>query len=88
MKQLFDLKKDPNETHDCAADPAYAQQLAEMEALMISQMHGIDLEWIEGERLVGFPAPEYHEKADYGLYNQRGYHWPTPSGYESKGKNA
>ncbi|MDY3851220.1 MAG: hypothetical protein SOZ46_10425, partial [Bullifex sp.] len=28
------------------------------------------------------PAP------DFGLYNQRGYHWPQPKGYSNKGKNA
>ena len=88
VKQLFDLKNDPTESHDCSGAAAYADLLAEMETLMISQMHGVDLDWIRDGRLVGFPAPEYHEKADYGLYNQRGYHWPTPSGYESKGKNA
>ena len=60
----------------------------ELEQLLIGQLYGKDLEWVKDGRLVGFEAPVYKEKADYGLYNQRGYHWPTPTGYSNKGKNA
>lgn len=86
--QLFDLEKDPDEAHDCAADPALAGVLEELKQLLLQNLYGKDLDWIRDGELVGFPAPEYQEKADYGLYNQRGYHWPAPSGYSNIGKNA
>lgn len=86
--QLFDLEKDPTESHDLSAEPALAQVRAELEQLLIGQLYGNDLAWVRDGRLVGFEAPAYKEKADYGLYNQRGYHWPTPTGYSNKGKNA
>lgn len=86
--QLFDMENDPKETHDLSQDPALAAVRSELEQLLVSQLYGKDLEWIQDGRLVGFQAPEYKEKADYGLYNQRGYHWPTPTGYSNKGKNA
>lgn len=79
IKQLFDLKNDPTESHDLAGDAAYAALLAELEALMIPQLHGMDLDWVHDGRLVGYPAPEYRPTPNYGLYNQRGYHWPPPT---------
>lgn len=79
VKQLFDLKNDPTESHDLAGDAAYAALLAELEALMIPQLHGMDLDWVHDGRLVGYPAPEYRPTPNYGLYNQRGYHWPPPT---------
>lgn len=59
-----------------------------MAAYLMENLHGEDLTWIRDGRLVGFSAGEYKKKADFGLYNQRGYHWPVPSGYSNKGKNA
>ena len=79
VKQLFDLKNDPTESHDLAGDAAYAALLAELEALMIPQLHGMDLDWVHDGCLVGYPAPEYRPTPNYGLYNQRGYHWPPPT---------
>lgn len=79
VKQLFDLKNGPTESHDLAGDAAYAALLAELEALMIPQLHGMDLDWVHDGRLVGYPAPEYRPTPNYGLYNQRGYHWPPPT---------
>lgn len=88
LSQLFDLEADPGETHDCAGEPACADALAELQALLTANLHGGDLAWLKDGRLVGFEVPDYREKPDYGLYNQRGYHWPTPTGYSNKGKNA
>ena len=73
------MKNDPTESHDLTGDAAYAALLAEMEALMIPQLHGMDLDWVRDGRLVGYPAPEYRPTSNYGLYNQRGYHWPPPT---------
>lgn len=88
VMQLFDLEKDPTESHDLGADPALASVRKEMEQLLIGQLYGADLDWVRDGCLVGFQAPVYKEKPDYGLYNQRGYHWPAPTGYSNKGKNA
>lgn len=86
--QLFDLKKDSAETHDCAAEEAYADVRKKMENMLMENLNGNDLAWIKEGKLCGFAAPEYVAKANYGLYNQRGYHWPTPTGYSNQGKNA
>ncbi len=41
-----------------------------------------DLEWIQNEKLVGIkPHKTDTAYSDFGLYNQRGYHWPTPVAY-------
>ncbi|MDD3253231.1 MAG: sulfatase-like hydrolase/transferase [Lachnospiraceae bacterium] len=86
--QLFDLEKDPKETHNFAADAGYEAILKKMVQQMISCLHDGDLEWIRDGKLIGFDGGDYVEKADYGMYNQRGYHWPTPGGYSNQGKNA
>ena len=86
--QLFNLEKDRAETHDCANDPECQEALEIMTALLIENLHDADLDWLEDGRLVGMTARELKPKADFGLYNQRGYHWPTPAGYSNQGKNA
>lgn len=88
IRQLFDLEKDPKETHNCAADLAYQETRKTMEQMLIENLYGNDLAWITDGELTGFAPGEYHSKADYGLYNQRGYHWPTPGGYSNQGNNA
>jgi len=86
--QLFDLEKDRKESHNCAKDPEYKQVLETMIAFLVENLYGQDLEWVKDGTLCGFTPGEYRPKADFGLYNQRGYHWPTPGGYSNKGKNA
>lgn len=55
--------------------------------VFLYQYAGGDLEWIQYGVLVGMEAVQKEKKTDYGLYNQRGYHWPAPAGYENLGKN-
>jgi arylsulfatase A-like enzyme len=86
--QLFDLAGDPRESRNLAHDPKLAGVRDRLERLLVGNLYGRDLEWIRDGRLAGLPAPEYSPKADYGLYNQRGLHWPAPSGYTNLGKNA
>jgi len=87
IRQLFDLKEDPKELHDLYGENAVREPQEKLESYLISQMYGGDLEWIQDGALVGTEAVQKEKKTDYGLYNQRGYHWPAPAGYENLGKN-
>lgn len=86
--QLFDLDADPQESHNLAGDPAHAGALERMTGYLLQELYGGDLAWVWDGKLAGFEPGEYRPKADYGLYNQRGYHWPAPAGYTNQGKNA
>lgn len=86
--QLFDLEKDPQELHNCADEPDYSKIRDRLETYLISQLYGDDVNWAVDGKLVGCPAPDFVRKPDYGFYNQRGYHWPTPANYQNVGKNA
>ncbi len=86
--QLFDMEKDRKEEHDLSADPAFSSVVESMKEKLIENIHGSDLDWLEDGRLKGFDPPHSQSSPDFGLYNQRGYHWPPPSGYMNKGKNA
>lgn len=86
--QLFDLEKDRDEIHDYSKDDGYQQIVETMREYLIKNLYGEDLKWIRDGHLTGRQPVEYHPKADFGLYNQRGYHWPTPAGYSNQGKNA
>lgn len=89
VKQLFDMDNDPYETHDLSKDSSYKEVLKSLEEKLVSELYGPDLDWIRDGKLVGFESPEtFVNKPDFGLYNQRGYHWPQPKGYSNKGKNA
>ena len=86
VTQLFDLSKDPDEEHDLAGQLSYGEVQKKMTAFLIKELYGDDLQWLQDGKLVGF-QPVFAEKTDYGLYNQRGYHWPQPGGYSNLGKN-
>ena len=86
--QLFDMEKDRREEHDLSSDPAMQDVIAAMEGKLIRELHGGDLDWIADGKLKGFGPPTSPPAPDFGLYNQRGYHWPPPTGYSNKGKNA
>ncbi len=80
--QLFDLEKNPEELVDCSSDDEYREVLSQLTDLLIENLYGEDLGWIVDEKLVGLDASAaVPQKLDFGLNNQRGYHWPTPSGY-------
>jgi len=73
--QLFDLRTDPDEMRDIAAEPAYSQVKARMAALLLDNLYGTDLEWIENGELVGLPDMERTGEYDYSptFGNARGY---------------
>lgn len=84
--QLFDLKCDPHEQHNKWGDPAYHDVAETLMAYLIEHLHGDDLTWIENGCLKGWQEPEFASGPDYALFNQRGLHWPPPSGYTNVGK--
>ena len=86
--QLFDMEKDRKEEHDLSSDPAMQDVVAAMEGKLIRELHGGDLDWIADGKLRGFGPPTSLPAPDFGLYDQRGYLWPPPTGYSNKGKNA
>lgn len=78
VSQLFDLKDDPTEQQDLAALPEYASVRTRLEAHLISCLYGTDLTWVTGGKLAGLPAAPYRHVPNYGLFSQRGWHWPPP----------
>ena len=71
--QLFDLKTDPDEMQDRSDDPSFEQVRKRLTGLLIENLYGSDLKWLQDGKLVGLPdkehTPEY--RADYGAW--RGY---------------
>ena len=70
---MFDLEHDPHELHDLAHDAAYASVREELIDLLISQLYGEDLNWIEGGQLKGLPDQPYEPRPNRGLTAQRGW---------------
>lgn len=86
--QLFHIKEDPKELHDLSEIDEYQAVKEHMVNQLVGELYGTDLEWLCNGKLVGIGAKEFKAAPDFGLYNQRGYHWPTPIAYSNKGKNA
>ncbi len=86
--QLFDMKKDRNEVHDLSTLSEFKQTVENLKKILLDCCYGSDLDWIEDKEFVGFNFPGKAKAPDFGLYNQRGYHWPAPTGYSNVGKNA
>lgn len=87
VSQLFDMEEDREELHDLAEKPEYGSVRERLESELVKHFYGGDLKWVKDGKLVGEVFPE-GGKMDFGLYNQRGYHWPAPQGYSNIGKNA
>ncbi len=86
--QLFDLQDDPKELRNICGQADVEKVQKKLEFFLIENLYGDDLKWVTDNSLTGMQAPEFVSKNDFELYNQRGYHWPTPNGYTNKGKNA
>lgn len=80
--QLFDEQEDREEMVNLAGKEEYTQVRERLEQVIVENLHGEDdVMWIKDGRLVGVEAPEYKEKPEYGLINQRGLHWPAPAAF-------
>ena len=71
--QLFDLEADPQEMHDLAGSSATADVEERLAGLMVQNLYGSDLEWVENGRLVGEPDKPYSLPPNRGLAGQRGW---------------
>jgi arylsulfatase A-like enzyme len=81
VAQLFNVDDDPRELHDLAGDPARADVVAELSALLMAELNNGDEAWAAGGALVGLPEPPPAEPRPArlsGLGGQRGIHWPPP----------
>ena len=75
--QLFDVVADPQECRDLSDSLEHAETRQRLESLLMSQLYGVDLEWVEDGRLIGFDPPELPTSLDNrGLSGQRGAHYP------------
>ena len=83
--QLFDLANDPTECRNLTDDADHADIRAKLEETLISQLYGVDLDWVEDDRLKGFEAPALPQLDNRGLSGQRGLHYPTPP-FDAKGQ--
>ena len=70
--QLFDLELDPNETHDLSGNGTDGEAQERLTKLMIENLYGSDLDWLDGDKLVGLPDRVPTHEPDPGLRKQRG----------------
>jgi arylsulfatase A-like enzyme len=79
--QIFDMKNDPQEMYDLAADTEYSDVRARLTSRLIGEFYGGDEEWVRDGVLVGLEELEKEQSkatADRSLNVQRGSHWPPP----------
>ena len=71
--QLFDLREDPQELRDLADAPECGEVRERLEALLLDNLYGSDLEWVEDGRLVGVPDRPFAPSPSRNLAAQRGW---------------
>ncbi|MDF2636442.1 MAG: arylsulfatase [Pelosinus sp.] len=77
--QLFNIEKDPDELVNLAHKPEYEKIQQGLTDYLIANLHDGDEKWVVNGQLVGVvDQNQGKRKIDYGLYNQRGLHWPPP----------
>ena len=74
--QLFDLENDPREMIDISQDPSQIKTRERLQAVLRSELYGIDLTWMDGDRFIGKPDRPYHWAPHRSLNSQRGDSWP------------
>jgi arylsulfatase len=78
---LFDLESDPLEKRNLAGEAEVSAILKKLTGYLIKNLYNTDENWLKEGKLAGFAAPEFTPKVDFGMHNQRGTHWPPPTGY-------
>jgi arylsulfatase A-like enzyme len=72
--QLFDLDEDPDELRDLSGETAHTETRGRLTDILIDQLYGSDLDWLDGSELVGLPDGSWpsHRRPDRGMGSQRG----------------
>ena len=76
--QLFDLQTDPKELNNLMDSQEHAEVRARLTRLLIHEFYGTDVNWVQGDTVVGLPGRTYSPSASQGFSGQRGIHWPFP----------
>ena len=76
--QLFDLADDPEELVDLAESTDHQGERKRLEALLVGELYGDDIEWAREDELVGLPDIAHEPRPNRGLSGQTGGHWPPP----------
>ena len=72
--QLFDLKDDPDEMQDISDDQSHSGLRDRLTGLLVENLYGSDMEWLQDGKLVGLPDKEFTDEYDYGFNKYgRGY---------------
>ena len=71
--QLFDMVSEPKKTKDLSGEAAHRETVARLKRLLRSELYGRDLDWVDGEDLVGEPEHPITRRPDVGLVGQRGW---------------
>lgn len=94
VAQLFDIGKGRGELHDCSKEKEYRGIRERLIEELMRNLYDEDIPWLKNGRLANaLPALVSQDSQnpklspDYGLNNQRGYHWPPPKGYNNIGEN-
>lgn len=75
--QLYNIEEDPKEKNNLALTNNAEEIKNILLNILIRELNGSDLNWIKDGKLVGIPVSQANSnKIDFGLSNQRGYHWP------------
>ena len=76
--QLFDLDNDPDELHDLAHDPSLAEVRERLTCLLIENLYGSDLAYLQDGKLVGVPDDDFRSRGyDRNFGGQRGWRFGT-----------
>lgn len=76
--QLFDLQADPKELNNLVDSQEHAEIRARLTHLLINEFYGTDVNWVQGDAVVGLPNRTYNSSAGQRFSGQRGVHWPLP----------
>ena len=78
--QLFDLEEDPQELDDLSFSEDHQSIRQRLLKYLKKELYGSDLDWIPKGKLTGLDEPDLEQylqdRADRGLFLQRGIHWP------------
>jgi len=79
VAQLFDTVDDPGEMNDLTGVAEHSDTVDRLRALLLDEIYGSDLDWLDDGKLVGRPNRDYHWMGHRSLNSQRGDMWPpTP----------